>query len=544
MFVDSLDASLKLTISGTAFTIPGGNIKGFHARIHPYGFTCRVSFVVSSEKETDSLLANFSKLDLIQADLQLTPHWPPENSQLKPLKLSGLVTGKEILLERTVEHATLQGNPILYRLYQVEFADPAQVIWSQHHPFDLFVGKSMKDVIDAHKGDKISLTYNWSVLETTHPVTTVPLGIETGNGSFYDFIMWYVFSQDGVWSYSTQDNTYSLLQTKSAEGTAVAVDALDIESSSIKFPETIRYNAKLLNAYSENPQSVDITQDQAATGIRRDYMGRYPVAQDFQNRQTLETSRLRTRSHEVHLAFRRFPTIDFYPGCFVKLEGGLWSTNIFAHGNTYRVRDIILDGEPETPELTADHNLAFSNFSMNMEAQLELQAEKYVSLPPFVTPSFPIFVEGKVVSEQGDQKAETFQIYQDSNTQQDQYKVSIPLWSNQQVVAAFEPVFLPGHFFFPAYKNERVLVRLMFNSAAIDRFLDWRANARLTMDSQGNRILMGQTATSQTTVSHSYVDSKPVLSVERTSAKDLQVIKLAEGSLLLQTSQDESSSQG
>ncbi|MEN6486528.1 MAG: hypothetical protein ABFD98_16755, partial [Syntrophobacteraceae bacterium] len=158
----------------------------------------------------------------------------------------------------------------------------------------------------------------------------------------------------------------------------------------------------------------------------------------------------------------------------------------------------------------------------------------------FKSPSFPIFVEGKIVSEQGDTNAETYQIYQDANTKQDQYKVSIPLWSDQQVVAAFEPFYFSGHFYFPAYKNERVLVSLGLHTATIVRFLDWRANARLPMDSQGNRLLMGQTATSQTTMSHSYVDSKPVLNVQRTSDKDLQVIKLSEGSLLLQATQDES----
>lgn len=542
MFADSLDASLTLTISGTSFAIPGGNIKGFRIRAYPYGFTCRASFVVSSEKETDSLLASFTLTDLIQAKITLTPHFPPQDTTLTPLSLTGLVTDKAILLERTVEHVILTGQPVLYRHYEIVFSDPAQVLWGQHHPFDLLVNKSMKDVIDAHKGDKISITYNWSVLETAHPVNTLPLGIEMRNGSFYDFLMWYVFTQDGIWSYSSQDNTYSLLAAKSADGQAVAVDALDIDNWGIRFPETIRYNVNLLNAYSENPQKQAITQDQAATSITRDYMGRFPVAQDFTNRQTLETNRLRVRGHELHLSFRRFPTLNFYPGCLVKLEGGLWSSNIFPYGKTYRVRDIILDGEPENPELTADHNLAFSNFTMNMESILEPQDEKYVSLPPFTSPSFPIFVEGKVLSEQGEQNAETFQIYQDSNTQQNQYKVTIPLWSNQQVVAAFEPVFLPGHFFFPAYKNERVLVRLSLNTASIEGFLDWRANAQLTMDSQGNRILMGQTATSQTAVSHTYVDSKPVWSVERTSDKDLQVIKLAEGSLLLQTKQDESSS--
>jgi len=540
MFADSLDATLKLTISGTSFTVPGGNIKGFQAAIHSYGFTCRVSFIVSSEKETDNLLSTFTQTDLVEANLQLTPHFPPQGAQLQPLSLTGLVTDKDILLERTIEHANVQGKPILYRHYQVWFGDPAWVVWRQHHPFDLLVNKSMQDVIDAHKGDKISITYDWTVLQTQFAVTTLPLGIEAGNGSFYDFLMWYVFTQNGVWTYKTQDNTYSLTQNKSAEGQAASLDALDVQECQVHFPETIRYNANVLNGYSEDPQTKAITQDKALTGVRRDYLDRYPTAQDFQNRQTLETQRLIVRSHEVHLIFQRFPTITFQTGTLVKLEGGLWSDQIFPHGKTYRVRDILLDGVPANPELTADHNLGFSTFKMNFRAQLEIQDEKWVNLPAFTPPRFPIFVEGKIVSEQGDTNAETFQVYQDANTQKDQYKITIPLWTNQQVVASFEPVFFSGHFFFPAYKNERVLVRLGFHSASIDRFLDWRADARLPMDSQGNRLLMGQTATSRTMMSHSYVDSKPVLNVQRTSDKDLQTIKLSEGSLLLETKQDES----
>lgn len=540
MFADSLDLSLKLTISGTSFQIPGGNIKGFQLELHSYGFDCRVSFVVSSEKETDSLFASFTTTSLIEANLQMTPHFPPGDTALTALTVTGLVTEKDILAERTVEHAVLQGNPILYRHYQIVFADPARVAWGQHNPFDLLVDKSMKEVIDAHKGDKVSITYDWSVLDTKNAINTLPLGMEAGNGSFYDFVMWYVFAQDGVWTYSNQDNTYKLTQSKSAEGQAVALDQLDVSECRVHFPETIRCNANVLNAFSDNAQKKTLTQDQALTGITRDYMDRYPVAQDFQNRQTLETSRLKVRSHEVWLTFRRFPTIVFYPGCLVKLEGGLWSEKILPKGKVYRVRDLSISGEPVNPELTADHNLAFSNFNMNVEARMELQDEKWVSLPPFKTPSFPIFVEGKIVSEQGDTNAETYQIYQDANTKQDQYKVSIPLWADQQVVAAFEPFYFSGHFYFPAYKNERVLVSLGLHTATIVRFLDWRANARLPMDSQGNRLLMGQTATSQTTMSHSYVDSKPVLNVQRTSDKDLQVIKLSEGSLLLQATQDES----
>ena len=159
-------------------------------------------------------------------------------------------------------------------------------------------------------------------------------------------------------------------------------------------------------------------------------------------------------------------------------------------------------------------------------------------------PSFPILVEGKIVSEQGEENAETYQIYQDATTSQDQYKIKIPLWANQMVPVLFEPVFFSGHFYFPAFKNARVLVSLGLHSARIHRFLDWRAGARLPMDSQGNKLLMGQTASSQTAMSHSLVDTKPVFKVQRISDKDLEIITMSEGSLLLQTKEEEQEGQG
>lgn len=542
MFVDALQASLKLTPkSGSPFTIPGGNVKHIKVQVYSYGFSCRVSFLVSSEKETDNVYSSFTTMDIMEANLQLTPCLLPEGTQVDPLSLSGIVTLKEILQERTVEHAPLSGNPVLYRLYQVTFSDPAQVLWRQHYPFDLLVNKSLKDVIEAHKGDKITPTYNWSVLETQNVINTVPLGVEASNGSFYDFIMWIVDSQNGVLTYDTKANGYTFSTSKSAEGQAASLDRQDISEYRVVFPETIRYNVDVLNAYSESPEKKTLTNDQAATVMTHAYMDRYPVAADYQNRQTLETARIKKRSHEVHLVFARFPTLTFNTGTLVKLEGGLWSASIFPHGQTYRVREITIDAEPADPELTTDHNLTASRYKMNVEAQLETQAETWVSLPAFQRPSFPIYVEGKILSEQGDDQAETYQIYQDANTSQNQYKVKIPLWGDDaQVVTSLEPIFVSGHFYFPAYKNERVLLALGFHSASIVRFLDWRADAQVTMDSQGNKLLMGQSSTSQTYLSHTYVDSKPVLTVKRTNDKDTETITISEGSLLLQTQEQSS----
>src|SRR5262249_55299655 len=157
-----------------------------------------------------------------------------------------------------------------------------------------------------------------------------------------------------------------------------------------------------------------------------------------------------------------------------------------------------------------------------------------------------------VVSETGDDgdeeqekpPEETYQIYTDSTTSLDQYKVAIPLFPTKSegegeegggaggggaggggggeegesdpgksVVIPFLPTTFPGHFYCPAYKKERVLVALSFRSAEIVQYLDWRAGARLPADGQGDHLLLGKKDKDQTSLSHTYVDAKPVVTL-------------------------------
>ena len=178
--------------------------------------------------------------------------------------------------------------------------------------------------------------------------------------------------------------------------------------------------------------------------------------------------------------------------------------------------------------------MAFTIYNIEMTSQLELKAEKYVSLPPFEYPVFPMLVEGKVLSEQGETAAETYQIYPDQQTSTDYYKVEIPLFANQKVIVPFEPIFFSGHFYYPLYKRERVLIALHFRSARIIGMLDWRPGARLPMEQQGNHILMGKTAQSKTSISHIYINEKPELNLKRTSANDTQIFRVTEGGMILE----------
>jgi hypothetical protein len=140
-----------------------------------------------------------------------------------------------------------------------------------------------------------------------------------------------------------------------------------------------------------------------------------------------------------------------------------------------------------------------------------------------------------MVSETGATSDSTYQFYTDSTTSTNYYQISIPLWANQNVRANYQPNFDAGQFYFPPYKNARVLVGLGFDNAFIAAFLDWGTGTALTLDSQGNQLVMGQSTTSQNIIKHTYVDSKPELQIQRTEAKDTELLQFSDGCIILQT---------
>ena len=541
MFKDALEMTLKLTIDGKTVQIPGANIKFLKASVLPYGFKARLSFWVSAVKAQDTLLSSFTTKKLIQVKLEVSPHFKPADAQLEALTLQGYVQDKALLKEMTIENINLRTDPVLYRHYRIDFADPASVLWRQHFPCDLRIDGNVKGLMDANKAGGIDLTYDWDKLDTNFAINTLSPGMPDHGVSFYDFIIWYTAANNGVFCYDGKTNKYTLSGTKAQDGTAVAISELEVRDLAIEFPETIRYKDRLLNAFADNPKKSEIGREEAKDDIRRDILLREPIAADFDNAVTLEKGKPKVRGHEIALTHKRYPLITYRPGMFIKFAGGTWSAKTFMYGKEYRVRDMVFTASAADPGPDADHNMPFSQYNMNLHSRLELKSEEARSLPPFKPPSYPIFVEGKVVSEQGQEKEETYQIYQHPQSNLDQYRVKIPLFDNKQVVAPFEPLFAPGHFYFPAYKDEKVLVALGFHSAKIVGFLDWRPGGRLPADSQGNHILFGKsTDKNNTSINHVYVDNKPQLNVKRTLNNDTEIIQLQEGRIMLQTKEESS----
>jgi hypothetical protein len=546
-FQDRLAVSLTLTLGTTAHTIAPGNIKSFELELHSWGLDGRVEFMVADNQAaggtvSDAVLQDFLEQDLAEVSLELKTNYTDLPTAPTPtsLQVKGLVIHKSLV---ELPAADVKGAPLIYRRYGVRFQDPARLLWGQHYPCALYTQKTMKDVLDAHKGDKISLTYDWQAgMATTLPMIFLGHSPEPGAASFYDFLLWYIDTRNGVLSYDYSSQGYAISETKDSSGTAIDLQAQEVADVEVIFPELPRYDVSVLNSYTESTKTEAITNEQAASGIRQDVLLRTPIEDDVTARVTLETARLKLRGQEVVLAWRRFPATAFAPGALVKLP----STKGFAAAGvpaseTFRVRSLHVKGEAIQAGPDAEHQDPNAGYHFSMSTRLELKDETYVELPAYTAPRYPRFVEGKIVSEVGEDTEETWQAYTDSATSVDSYKVKIPLWENQIITVPFNANLQPGHFYFPAYKGARVLVAMDFQRAWLKRFLDWRAGARMPADGQGVQLLMGKKTTSSTAMKHYYDgDAKPVFQLQRINDKDTAKIEIKEGSMLIVVQEEQS----
>jgi hypothetical protein len=541
-FQERLSVTLTLTIGGKAHEVITGNIKRFSVDLWSWGHEGEVEFVLLDMPGAgkDGLLADFLKSDLVEVSLAVQAVLPHASTRAAAtaLELQGLVTEKT-LAEEVI--TTGDSNLIRHRRYGLRFQDAARVLWRQHHPNSLYTSKTVQDVLEDHKGDKIALAYDWEAgLGTTHPMLFVGLDPRHG-ASFYDWVMWYVQGRAGVFTYDYAAQGYKFTGAKDTSGTPLTLLEENLAALEMVLPEVIRHDVTVLNATAESPQSQPVTQEQAVTGIRQDVLLCTAIADEVQARVDLETTRLKVRGPELELHWRSFPRVSFAPGALVKLPANAaWGAAGVARDQVFRVRELHLSGEvpgEDSEEVYGDKD---ASFSFRMSTRLEHQDAPHVELPPWRPPCYPSYVEGFIVSEQGGEEDETWQAYTDPDTSLDEYKVKIPLFAEQIIPAPFNPNLLPGHFYFPAYKGERVLVALDLLGAWVKRFLDWRTGARMPQDGQGVALLVGKTPENGTALKHFYTDDKPVFLMQRTHDKDTQQLKLEEGNLFIQVKEEQS----
>jgi hypothetical protein len=537
-FRQDLSIVVKLTLAGEAKEVPGGAVSMLSLDLWTYGFRGEIELLLAVETGSDPLADAVAATGLGEIELAVKAKFQPASDPPDPLALKGIILERWIV-EESIEAVVDQ--KVMRRRYRFAFADPMRALWRQHHPCELHAGKTLMEVIEAQKGGKIAVTGEWpGHLDLARPIILLGLNGRPGGASFYDFLIWYLDRNFGVLVYDAALDTYAILAAKPEASETRKLDADDVDALEIGFPEVPRHASRVLNGCTEAATKVkEIAFDDAVAGIKRDSLVRTSIPKRFDDRAVIETARLVPRKPEVRISFARFPTVTFAPGTSVDFSSTSWSKEVFAKGKTYRVRSYSIRGRADASREKAVEQLAFADMLLEVDAVLEDVKDTVPHLPPYTPPEYPVFVEGKVVSAGGGDEDRTWLAADDKDTSISYYKVDIPLW-NKKVPALFTGGLFPGHFFFPAWKHERVLVAFDLFTAEIARFLDWAPGARLAQDTQGNHLLPGKRATDETSIRHDYVDEKPELVIQREKAGDTQTISVCEGVLTMLVKAEES----
>lgn len=527
-FQEELRFELTLSMGGKSFSIPGGQIKHLSARLASHGFSASVTFWSSLEKTDSPLFTAFQKPDLVQVRLSIAAVDPELSSPPPPLVLQGLVRSRRMVAET---HGAAQKANRVFRRYTLEFADAAQVLWRQHRPVELHTDISMQEILEAHKAS-LQLSYDWAALRQKQEMLCLALGADAPEVSFYDFVLWYVHTRNGVFSYDSQKNEYHFTDGKPA-GEAVPLSRQRVGHVQVQLPQPIRHGTRVLNALAEGPTTEVLTQKQAVTGVSHDVLLRNPITTQAEQRQKLEKTRLQVRQRQLLLSFNRLPSVNVYPGALLRLEGELWPAGLTGLDEDQRVLEVELEAHAEHDGQHDEQQKKETSYQVLLSARLESSSEPLVTLPPYRAPRYPIHVEGLVHSPGGEPEDRRYLIVDDEKTSLSYFRMDVPLW-NQTVSVPAEPMHFPGEFFFPPYKNTRVLLALHFENAEFLRFIDWKEGVRTPQDGQGDQILLGWNKKSQTAFTHDFQDDNPVWRMHRVNQGDTQIVRMGEGHLFIQ----------
>ncbi len=531
MFSESLRIDIVLDINGKKFKIPGGNIKVCKLNLHSFGFDGKAEFGLFSDSAEDKLFPLFITPDIIKVNLSIVCVYNIRDKNPEPLVVDAYVTGKSV---RESIYKQVKKEPVLQHYYEIFFEDIPAVLWKQHFPVKLYTGKKISDVLQDHSVDEISLEIDENVQEKINEMVFLGLEKKHGGVSFYDFFIWYIHAANIVLNYDYNDAKLKLLKGKASSDPSNVFRLSEVAEIKTLYPETIRYDTKILNVHSEKYQEIKIVQDQSVEGIVQDIVMRTSITKELNDRKKTEALKLQNNAEQIEMTLKEYPSKNCTIGTMVKFAREHWSSMNLLSGKNFRVFKMNISAIADEQELSENYNADHAGYNMDMTIKMEIDKNPFVHLPFFKNPEYPVMVEGKIVSESGEDSDKTYQIYTDDETSLENYTVYVPLW-DLKVKAPFIPGIYTGHFYFPAFKHARVLLAMYLDHAYIKSFLDWGEGSRLPMDTQGNHILFGKNDSSETSMKYLYSEGKPVFTVKRTSNSDTEIIKMEEESIILQT---------
>lgn len=537
-FRDRLQATLSFSIGSETIAIPAGSMDSLELHVRAYAFDAEISFRISLDSGADDLWTPFQSTDLIQATLAVANGRLALGGEVPVVSsFCGYVTGREV---EEITSEDLAGDPIVERRYTVRIADAAQVFWRAHRPLGVYANQSIQDVIDRNTVQGMTLAYDLPQLAL--PRAIIALGRDGVSGaSFYDFVVGVVSDLSGVIELEAGTGTYRIGREKSREGEPTDLDAESVARLCVQMPRLLRNTTAVLDPFTEAPApKSEVSNSVAATGVRRDVLCYTPIPAVVDQRVNLERSRLGQPDNRLDVTFGGLPPAFPIPGALHTIGEG-FSKRLLAYGKTYRSTELLLHASlPERDKDPGPTDDDSAVFDLELEARYERDSDPVPNLPSYVAPVYPVRVEGKVLSASGTESDRTWQALEGSDDSVIRYRVHIPLW-NQTIVVPFEPYGESGHFFFPCYKNQRVLVELDFEHARIVGVLDWAS--KLAAATQGNQIVMGKGDTSGTVLKHVYTDDSPVWTLARTSDGDKQTLELSDGKFFLEVREDTTQAQ-
>jgi hypothetical protein len=533
MFTARVRIAVTLRNAKRQHDVVGVRVKTCTLELLPHGFAGRVTFWNDLGNSDDELFPWFLDPELMEVELTIElADAEPKDVEASRIVLHGLVSDRA-LGEGTV--VGVGGEPVATREYTVAFVDAAALLWRQHQPLELRADANVKQVIEAHLAGHIKLDCSLGDADQTLPMVCVPTGV--GDASFYDFVMWYADRAAGCWQYDYWAKGYRLAAKRATHAATQKLQRKEVASLRVSLPAHLRHSARVLNAHSAAAQTASVELPHAVAGIARDRLMRSPTHADIDACKQVEQDRWRQPHPELEVELKCYPTVPLMPGAQAALREEQFSGKIHPAGKSFRVAALSLAAEAADSQAYNRGDGVARAYQMTLRVTCESDADERGRLPRHQSPTWPVFVEGTIVSDIGDAIDRTFMTSDDKQTSLSHYVVYVPLW-NQNIKVPFGPQFLPGHFFAPAFKSSRVLLALYFEHAEITQFLDWGPDVRLPNESQGNHLLFGKNAKSQTSLKHAYINDKPVLSLTRMNAADEGRLQLEEGTLVLEIKED------
>jgi hypothetical protein len=544
---ERLDLTIELTLAGVAHAIPGGDVRFVALTLTPWGVEGTVEFFVKDDTahggaHTDTVLSDFIKPDLgtvkvtvggVSTDLRVVASLPK------------LVTQGVIVDRSFTEETWLPGvasSPLLLRGYRVRFVDRAGALWTQHRPWSLYTETTLQAVIDAERGS-VDVTYDWEKLTVARPLVFTGLHADAAP-SFRDFVLWCVTREGGVFTYDHAAGAYAIKGAKAADGEAGVIIRDEVAKTTNSFGEVPRCQPRVVNVNVDRTLAKRTSLDaaQAATGVYRDLVVRYPTQQEVDDEAALTGHKPVIPPRTLELEFAAFPTVPIAPGSLVDLstKGG-FSADLMTSAEPWRVYGVNLVARSLAESPDDGDQIAFGSFDVTLSAKLEAKSDATPRTPPFQRPEYPGYVEGTVLCEGGAEGEFPYEFKQDAVTSLDVYRVGLPIFDDQEVNPPYDPELLGSVLYLPACKGARVLVALSFDRCLIVRLLEWRDGARVPMDPQGQHLLLGKSDKSSTSVLHDYQAEKPVFRILRTNDKDTTLLRFEEGRMVLQVKENKDS---